>query len=207
MEETEAGSRLKEWMPVATASAPELDRNVIAACQRGERDAFRLLFEKYKDRVYSTALFFSGNEATARDVSQDVFLKLFTRIGQFRGDSNFSTWLYRMVANACVDQARKVRRLVPLEPEMDYTRHVVRRPQERAAQRNEVTDAVRGALDKLKPSLRIPLLLRYMEGMSYHEIGEALGCTSGTVASRLNRGHKLLAKKLAHLRGAVELGL
>ena len=99
---------------MSTASAPDLDRNVLAACQRGDREAFHVLFEKYKDKVYSTALYFSGNEATARDVSQEVFLKLFTRIGQFRGDANFSTWLYRMVANACVDQQRKVRRLVPL---------------------------------------------------------------------------------------------
>lgn len=192
---------------MATASLPDLDRNVLTACQRGDREAFRVLFEKYKDKVYSTALYFSGNEATARDVAQEVFLKLFTRIGQFRGDANFSTWLYRMVANACIDQQRKVRRLVPLEPELDLSRHVARKPQERGFFRREITDAVQGALHVLKPSLRIPLVLRYVEGLSYQEIGDALGCSAGTVASRLNRGHKILAKKLGHLRGMVDPGL
>lgn len=192
---------------MATAHAPDVDRQVLAACQRGERQAFHHLFERYKDKVFSTALYFSGNEATARDVTQEVFLKLFTRIGQFRGDSNFSTWLYRMVANACVDQQRKVRRLVPLEPEIDLSRHVERRPQEKGFFRREITDAVQGALQNLKPSLRIPLVLRYVEGLSYQEIGDAIGCSAGTVASRLNRGHKMLAKKLGHLRGLVDPGL
>lgn len=192
---------------MATAHAPDVDRQVLAACQRGERQAFHHLFERYKDKVYSTALYFSGNEATARDVTQEVFLKLFTRIGQFRGDSNFSTWLYRMVANACIDQQRKVRRLVPLDPEIDLNRHVTPRPQEKGFFRREITDAVQGALQTLKPSLRIPLVLRYVEGLSYQEIGDAIGCSAGTVASRLNRGHKVMAKKLGHLRGLVDPGL
>jgi len=192
---------------VSTASAPDLDRNVLAACQRGDREAFHTLFEKYKDKVFSTALYFSGNEATARDVTQEVFLKLFTRIGQFRGDSNFSTWLYRMVANACVDQQRKVRRLVALEPELDLSRHVAPKPQEKGFFRREITDAVQGALQTLKPSLRVPLVMRYVEGLSYQEIGDVLGCSAGTIASRLNRGHKMLAKKLAHMRGLVDPSL
>lgn len=192
---------------MATAHAPDVDRQVLAACQRGERQAFHHLFERYKDKVFSTALYFSGNEATARDVTQEVFLKLFTRIGQFRGDSNFSTWLYRMVANACVDQQRKVRRLVPLEPEIDLSRHSAARPQEKGFFRREITEAVQGALQNLKPTLRIPLVLRYVEGLSYQEIGDAIGCSAGTVASRLNRGHKVLAKKLGHLRGLVDPGL
>jgi RNA polymerase sigma-70 factor (ECF subfamily) len=194
-------------MPVNTASAPDLDRQVLAACQRGEREAFHHLFEKYKDRVFSTALYFSGNEATARDVTQEVFLKLFTRIVQFRGDANFSTWLYRMVANACVDQKRKVRRLVPLDTELDHSRHLTRKPQEKGFFRREIADKVQIALQTLKPSLRIPLVLRYVEGLSYQEIGDALGCSAGTVASRLNRGHRILAKKLGHLRGVVDPGL
>ena len=192
---------------MSTASAPDVDRQVLAACQRGDREAFHHLFERYKDKVYSTALYFSGNEATARDVAQEVFLKLFTRIGQFRGDANFSTWLYRMVANACVDQQRKVRRLVPLEPELDLSRHVAKRPQEKGFFRREITDAVQGALQALKPSLRIPLVLRYVEGLCYQEIGDALCCSAGTIASRLNRGHKMLAKKLGHMRGLVDPGL
>ena len=192
------------WMPVATWSAPQLEPDTIAACQRGDRDAFRLLFEAYKDKVYSLALYFSGNETAARDIAQEVFLKLFTRIGQFRGDANFSTWLYRLVANASVDAQRKSRRWVPLEAGTDVH---IRHPQEERYFRRQVADAVKAALDHLQPKLRWPLVLRYVEGLSYEEIGSVLGCTSGTVASRLNRGHKILARKLAHLRGELDRGL
>jgi RNA polymerase sigma-70 factor (ECF subfamily) len=195
-------------MAVATMarSAAAADGGLIAACQRGDREAFRLLFEKYKDRVYSLALHFSGNEAVAQDVAQRIFLKLYTSIGQFRGDAHFTTWLYRMVFNACTDEQRKTRRLVPLEGgAITAAEHKAeRRPQERAELRRQISEAVRGALQQLQPDLRQPLVLRYVEGLSYQEIAAALGCSAGTVASRLNRGHKLLARQLGHLRGQVE---
>lgn len=75
---------------------------------------------------------------------------------------------------------------------------------EQAQFRRQISDAVRGALQNLKPELRQPLVLRYVEGLSYQEIAAAMGCSSGTVASRLNRGHKLLARQLAHLRGQLD---
>src|SRR3954447_12342031 len=94
--------------------APEIDPEVLDACRGGDRDAFRALFEMYKDNVYSIALRYSGNHATAMDITQDVFVKLFSQMANFRGESSFDTWLYRMVANRCLDQRRKLRRLVPL---------------------------------------------------------------------------------------------
>src|SRR6266516_6838773 len=87
-----------------------IDDRTIAACQRGDSEAFRLVFQGYKDRVYSIALcFFDGNEATAKDVTQEVFLKLMTTISQFQNRSEFSTWLYRLVTNACLDRKRTLR--------------------------------------------------------------------------------------------------
>src|SRR5216117_4383941 len=92
---------------------PIIDDGVIEACQRGDSDAFRLLFETYKDRVYSIALcFFDGNEAIAKDITQDVFVKLLTAMSQFQNRSEFSTWLYRLVTNACLDRKRALRRLL-----------------------------------------------------------------------------------------------
>src|SRR3984893_10362671 len=91
-----------------------IDAGVIRACQEGDREAFRLLFEAYKDRVFSIACYSLGNEAAADDVTQQIFVKLFTRIGQFRGESEFTTWLYRLVINSCLDERRKQRRLLPL---------------------------------------------------------------------------------------------
>src|SRR5919108_5390482 len=87
---------------------------VIEACQQGDRAAFQLLFETYKDKVFSIAVYSSGGDRTlAEDVTQQIFLKLFTAIRQFRGDSEFTTWLYRLVVNACLDERRKRRRWLP----------------------------------------------------------------------------------------------
>src|SRR5262249_33114804 len=88
---------------------------LIEACQRGDREAFRELFEAHKDRVWSIALHFTGDESAARDVTQQVFLKLFTNITQFRRESSFATWLYRMVVNACLDERRGRRRWISFD--------------------------------------------------------------------------------------------
>ena len=190
------------------------ERRLIEACQRGDREAFRDLFDAHKDRVWTVALRFTGDESAAHDVTQQVFLKLFTSIAGFRHESNFKTWLYRLVANECMDEFRKRRRLVPFdflrhsfsderdeecgEVEMkDYRQEPL---QEERLARLEISDAVLTALMQLKPKLRMAIVLKYFEDLSYEQMAETLGCSMGTVASRLNRGHKALAQKLAHLR-------
>jgi RNA polymerase sigma-70 factor (ECF subfamily) len=192
---------------VATREQPALkecmDSRTIAACQRGDRAALQVLFEAYKDRVYSIAIYsLAGDEMAAADVTQQVFLKLMTRINQFRGDSDFATWLYRMVINTCHDEYRKRRRFVSLA---DFGLQTPARgdsPRTRYA-RKELSGRVQSAIAQLKPKLRWPILLKYVEGMSYEEIAAVLGCSKGTVASRLNRAHKLLGKKLSHLKDQV----
>ena len=181
-----------------------IDGRVIAACQQGDRHSLRLIFEAYKDRVYSIALYsLSGDESFAADVTQQVFLKLMTRIGQFRGDSEFTTWLYRLVVNTCLDERRKQRRLVPLT---DF--EVIGKPSQSGSQvtqyaQHETAALVQRAIAELKPKLRLPILLKYIEGLSYEEIASVLGCSKGTVASRLNRAHKALAGRLESLRGKI----
>jgi RNA polymerase sigma-70 factor (ECF subfamily) len=177
---------------------------VIEACRGGDRDAFRLLFENYKDKVFSVALyFFGGDEATAGDITQQVFLKLFSSIGQFQGDAEFTTWLYRLTTNACVDEARKRRRWLPFGDWTEMKEPQVKRTQEQEQASREVADSVKRAVATLRPKLRVVLLLKYFEELSYEEIAAVVGCSKGTVASRLNRGHKILAGKLGHLRGAL----
>ena len=174
---------------------------IVEACRAGDRDAFRLLFETHKDRVYSVALyFFGGDEATASDVTQQVFVKLFDKIGQFHGDSEFTTWLYRMATNACIDEQRKRRRFLPFGDVFRASEPRVKMQQEDRAERREMADSVKRAVATLRPKLRVVMLLKYFEELSYEEIAEVLGCSMGTVASRLNRGHKILARKLKHLR-------
>jgi len=172
----------------------------IAACQQGDRDALRMLFEEYKDRVYSIAIYsMSGDAMAAADVTQQVFLKLMTRINQFRGDSEFATWLYRLVINTCHDERRKHRRFVSLADSFLQTQASGESPRARYA-RKELSGRVQSAIAELKPKLRWPILLKYVDGMSYEEIAAVLGCSKGTVASRLNRAHKALGRRLGHLK-------
>src|ERR1044072_3338663 len=129
----------------------ERETGIISACKQGDRAAFHALFETYKDKVYSIAYHYSGEEAMARDVTQQVFLKLFTSISQFREDSEFTTWLYRIVANACADEQRKRRRVVPFSPEIEGSKMSAKGSQEDAYQRRQLADSVRGAIAELSP--------------------------------------------------------
>ncbi len=180
-----------------------INGQVIEACQQGDRDAFKCLFETYKDKVFSIAVYScDGDRALAEDITQQVFLKLFTAIRQFRGDSEFTTWLYRLVVNACLDEHRRRRRLLPwgtTQTTVAMDNVSEKKPQERQYARLEVAEAVRLAIGELKPKFRLPILLKYIEGLSYEEIADVMGCSKGTVASRLNRGHSQLAKRLSHL--------
>ena len=174
------------------------ERELVAACQRGEREAFRALFELHKDRVFSIALRFSGDRAVAMDIAQDTFLKLFSSIRDFRGEAGFETWLYRLVVNSCLDHKRRSWRLIPIADEL---MSVLTGPSDslREVLREELRGRVRAAVERLSPDLRMVIVLRYTEGLSYDEIAAILGCSGGTVASRLNRAHKALERRLSHL--------
>ena len=184
-----------------------IDGRVIEACQQGDRAAFQLLFETYKDKVFSIAVYSSGGDrAVADDVTQQIFLKLFTAIRQFRGESEFTTWLYRLVVNACLDERRRRRRLLPWGETVAMRNPSEKKPQEKQYARLEITEAVQKAIGELKPKFRLPILLKYIEGLSYEEIASVMGCSKGTVASRLNRGHSQLAKRLSHLNNPASWG-
>ena len=178
---------------------------VIDACRRGDRDGFCVLYEAYKDKVYSIALyFFHGDAAMAADVTQQVFLKLMGSIGQFRGDSAFSTWLYRFVVNACVDTTRsRGARDQATHPAVLDMLPATGSQEERFANA-QVAGSVRTAVSSLAPKLRIAILLRYFEDLSYAEMADVLQCSIGTVASRLSRGHEILARTLAQFRSSSE---
>lgn len=175
---------------------------VVEACRRGERDALRVLYETYKDHVYSIALYhFHGNTALAADVTQQVFVKALTSIRQFRGDADVASWLYRLTVNACLDHRRSgAAREVASDPETLSNMHGIRedgRPSpEQSASQTEIAQRVQAAVSSLPEKLRLAVLLRYFDELSYEELGKALDCSPGTAASRLHQGHKLLREKL-----------
>jgi RNA polymerase sigma-70 factor (ECF subfamily) len=176
------------------------DYDLIDACRRGESGAFRALFDAYQDKVYSIALRYSGDRATALDIAQDVFLKLLASIQDFRGDAGFESWLYRLVVNRCLDYHRRGRRFRLMAAKLFAP------PQKTVLHdlmQSEIEEQVQRGIAKLAPEQRIVVVLRYTEGLSYEQIAEILGCSMGTVASRLNRAHKVLQKRLAPLKEVV----
>jgi len=178
------------------------DRETIDACRRGDPDAFAALFEANKDKVYSIALRYSGDATAAMDLSQEVFLKLLGKLGDYRGDANFETWLYRVVVNACLDHHRRRRKLLPLVGEF---LDLFRSPREGALGallRDEMQQNVQRVVGKLPSDLRMVVILRYTEELSYDDIAEILGVPVGTVASRLSRAHKILERRLKQYAGA-----
>ncbi|MEZ5353394.1 MAG: sigma-70 family RNA polymerase sigma factor [Bryobacteraceae bacterium] len=179
--------------------------DLIQACRDGERDAFRALFEMYKDRVYSIAVRYAGNRTAAMDISQEVFVKLHRTIGGFRGEAGgaFESWLYRLTVNACMDYRRRNVRWVGL-PDLPLLERLLFRSRrgsefDGGLEQSETDRAIHAAVASLAPDLRIAVVLRYTEGLSYDEIAAATGCPPGTVASRLSRAHKQLAKRLVDL--------
>ena len=173
----------------------------IERCRSGDREAFRLLYDAYKDRVYSFALYtLNGDAATAEDVAQEVFVRVFQHIARFRREAEFATWLYRMTANACVDEFRRRKRTAEWA---DFELPTMACSE---MENVELSAAVRAALADLPAEQRAAVLLKYFEERSYEEMAVLLDCSKGTIASRLNRGLRALAAKLAFLRDEPEGG-
>lgn len=191
-----------QW--VVLVKEPLNEAALLDASRKGDADAFRRLFDEHKDRVYSFALYFSGSETMARDLTQQTFVCVLERVGEFRGNAKLSTWLYRLVMNLYADECRRQSRWMPLTAVRPSQIMSEKSPQEKRFAQMEIALAVKRAIESLKPKLRAAVALKYLENLSYQEIAEVLGCSIGTVASRLNRGHKLLARKLAYLRSSLQ---
>lgn len=164
-----------------------------------------MLYDLYKDRVYSIAFyFFHGDDSTARDLTQQVFLKLITAIRQFKGDATFSTWLYRLVVNACQDATRRRKSAGTTTGNAHLDEIAVATFHEEEYSPEQLARTVRMAVSSLPAKFRIAILLRYFHDLSYEQIARVLHCSKGTVASRLSRGHKLLAEELSRLNSALK---
>lgn len=176
------------------------ENDLVEGCRQQDPDAQRLLFQRYKSRVYRLAIFMSRNSADAAEITQEVFIKVYSALPQFRGEATFDTWLYRIVSNACRDHARRSRRFLLLDFAFWSSRARQEAPPEHGLSLNQVREVVRSAIASLPEKFRIPVVLRYVEDLSYEEISKVLHCPPGTVAARLSRAHKMLAGKLARLR-------
>jgi RNA polymerase sigma-70 factor (ECF subfamily) len=179
------------------------EAELVLACQRSTAASldgdYRRLYDRYKDRVYNVCFRITGNPSDALDASQETFGILFRRLREFRFESRFSSWVYRIAVNASIDIRRRVRsrRLASLDAlrEGESIGHVPEMPSA-SASRRELEQAVQQAIGRLSDKLGAIVVLRYTENLSYDEIAETLRISLGTVKSRLARAHQALDREL-----------
>jgi RNA polymerase sigma-70 factor, ECF subfamily len=178
------------------------ERATIVAAQHGDREAFKELYDRYRDRVYNLIFYATGDELGAEDVLQIVFVKIYRGLPGFRFEASFATWIYRITVNECLNLQRGRRaQHIPFEAllgsddEMDSG--AAADLQHAEGERREI---IHRAVMELTPKLRAVVALKYLEDLSYEEIASVLDCSSGTVASRLNRALSNLEARLSPLR-------
>ncbi|HZL71537.1 MAG TPA: sigma-70 family RNA polymerase sigma factor [Planctomycetota bacterium] len=171
---------------------------LVRRAQAGDRDAFRSLYQAYQDRVFATAYRIAGDRETAADLAQEVFVKVFEELPGFRFGSRFSTWLYRVAANHAINKASETARHARLNERVAREKPSVA-PAAPAARDRFADERVQAALGGLSVKLRVVTVLRYLEGLSYEEIAEALDLSVGTVKSRLFLAHATLKEALNDL--------
>jgi RNA polymerase sigma-70 factor (ECF subfamily) len=176
------------------------DHELVARARGGDREAFRLLVERYEGRAYAIAYGFVGHREDARDIVQEAFLKAYRTLGGFRGDSSFYTWLYRIVVNLAIDHRRR-ERPVPLEQPERLADTRGEGPADQTY-RGELREAIRAAVDALPAEQRRVIILRELEGLSYAEIADTEQVPIGTVMSRLFYARRKLQAALGRYRGS-----
>ena len=178
------------------------EKELVRAAQRGDDSAFEELVRTYEKRVYHLALRMCGNVDDAYEVTQEAFLSAWKGMRFFRGESSFSTWLYRLTSNAAIDFLRRQRRQggsdgVSLDDEDTFLEVADPAPSpHQQAERLELRDALARGLGALSPEHRQVLLLRELQGLTYEEIAAALELDLGTVKSRIARAREKLRKYL-----------
>ena len=172
---------------------------------RGDPDAFAALVGRHRDRLWSVALRIMRNPHDAADALQDAYISAFRRVGTFRGEAKVTTWLHRVVVNACLDRLRRQQtrsREQPLPTDPDRAAALGTQTGHDPLEREEARVDVEAALAQLSADQRAALVLVDMEGYAVDEAAAILGCAPGTVKSRCARGRARLWPLLAHLAEA-----
>ena len=201
----------KEGQPASTGRDPVDDRELVESARKGDRDAFRVLFERYHRRAYALAFGVLRHQDDALDVVQDAFIKAHKYLEKFEGNSSFYTWLYRIVMNLAIDHMRKHRRVKPVELDEQHLDGTLGGVDDgllpkmlggnpgRALLDKEIRARIDQALGELSENHRAVLVMRELEGMSYEEMAAAMSCSKGTIMSRLFHARKNMQKRLVDL--------
>ncbi len=192
----------------------ETDAELVLRVQQGDKRAFELLVAKYQRRVERLISRLIRDPAEVEDVAQEAFIKAYRALPQFRGESAFYTWLYRIAVNTAknflVSSGRRPRPLADTAAEEDGesfdAADVVEdiNTPDAVLHSRQVAETVNAAIEALPPDLRTALTLREIEGLTYEEIAEAMDCPIGTVRSRIFRAREAIAERLRPLLGTAE---
>ena len=182
----------------------QLDEDLVLRVQRGDKSAFDFLVIKYQHRIIQLVNRYVKDPSEAQDVAQEAFIKAYRALGNFRGDSAFYTWLYRIAINTAKNYlVSRSRRNSDYQVDIQDAEVFENAPQlqgmetpERHLLNQEIVDTIQEAIDKLPEDMRTAIMLREFEGMSYEEIAEAMDCPVGTVRSRIFRAREAIDNKL-----------
>jgi len=177
---------------------PDADAQLMLAFQKGDESAFAVLFERYRTRVLNTAYRFLNDANLAQDIAQEVFVKIYMSPKTYHPDAAFSTWLYRITANACIDTLRRRKRLAAVLPEAAAQSALdPAATQADQVEARELERVVRAALASLPEKQRIAVVLQRYEGLSYKQIAEILGMSRPAIESLLFRAKQTLRVSLS----------
>jgi RNA polymerase sigma-70 factor (ECF subfamily) len=168
----------------------EDDFDLIKRFIDGDDSTFKILVLRHKDKVRNLVFLTIGNRELVDDVSQEVFISVFNKLKFFRFESQFTTWLYRITVNKCKDYLRKIKIRSIFIPIKDTEEDIgsYSKPNENV----DMKEVVHNAIEKLPEKLKVPLVMREMEGLSYKEIADQLNCEVGTIKSRIFRARETL---------------
>jgi RNA polymerase sigma-70 factor (ECF subfamily) len=178
-----------------SAASVEEEYAIIRKCLAGDTEQYAVLVDRYKDMAYNTAYRMLGDADAAKDMAQEGFIAAYNALGDFKFNSRFSSWLYRIVVNKCRDHFRAGRETVPVDEICDYIAGREPSP-EKAASCRQTGDAVQQALNRLPPNYREVIVMKHIEGLDYQEIADVLGVTVSALKVRAHRGREMLRKLL-----------
>ena len=186
----------------------EIDRQLVARAQRGDKQAFELLVEKYQRKLARLLSRFIRDPAEVEDVTQEAFIKAYRALPAFRGDSAFYTWLYRIGINTAKNYLMAMGRRAPTSTEVEAEEaegfeegeqlRDINTPESMLLS-NEIARTVNATIEQLPEELRTAIQMREIEGMSYEDIAKAMDCPIGTVRSRIFRAREAIAEQLRPL--------
>ena len=200
----DAAQRPDPWEERARMGADASDLSLVRRVQRGDKGAFDALVLKYQHKLVKLVMRYVRNPAEAEDIAQEAFIKAYRALPQFRGDSAFYTWLYRIAINTAKNALVAAKRR-PMDYDLDLqdpeqyelnARLAESETPEALLLTDEIRDTVNKAIENLPEDLRTAIVLRELEGLSYEDIAQTMECPVGTVRSRIFRAREAIDKKL-----------